>query len=324
MMFDWVSFLASVGVEFVDRGKNVARGNINVKCPFCVDDPSQHMGIRLEDGVWGCLRDQSHRGKSPIKLVMRLTGWPYGRVKDLVQENAFPEEVNPISLAQRLENLMPEKPFEPKRLSLPKDFRCFNDNPSRIEKRFQSYLSNRGFNPTMKITSRYALRWAVTGRWKHRIIIPVLFEGMLVGWTGRALGKAGIRYDTYPYDETMKHLVYNYDRARGGDLLFLVEGPLDVIKLDWLAYEHRDIIKVNAVGLMGLSLTPGKMKLLNRLRDLYDIVVLLLDRGAEGVSLEMQESLSFLDAEVWSLPSGYGDPGELDSLGYRSLLRSNL
>src|SRR5690554_4770393 len=73
-VMDWVAFLTQYNVDFITEGPNLAHGNVGVRCPFCGDDPSYHMGISLDGHGWNCWRNGQHRGRSPIRLIQALTG----------------------------------------------------------------------------------------------------------------------------------------------------------------------------------------------------------------------------------------------------------
>src|ERR1700690_250170 len=72
---DWIRFLDENNIHYVTRGPNTKRGEVSVHCPMCGDeDPSEHLGINLQTEKWGCLRDQSHRGKSARTLIKAMLG----------------------------------------------------------------------------------------------------------------------------------------------------------------------------------------------------------------------------------------------------------
>src|ERR1700733_9885470 len=95
MRFDWRAFCINNRVEFVDRGPNVARGNIGIRGPWCGHAaPSQHMGLSLDvnNPAWGCFRNGKHRGRDPIRLIIKLTGMSWESAKNLVKSTHFNDE----------------------------------------------------------------------------------------------------------------------------------------------------------------------------------------------------------------------------------------
>ena len=51
--YDVVSVLRDLNIFFMDHGKNVTKGWVNVNCPFC-HDPSWHLGINLSNNKISC------------------------------------------------------------------------------------------------------------------------------------------------------------------------------------------------------------------------------------------------------------------------------
>ena len=73
-------------LEFVTNGPNVSRSAIGIACPFCGDDPSQHMNVTVEEGEkegwWYCFRCQQG-GRTPHRLFMASLGWSFAKACDV-------------------------------------------------------------------------------------------------------------------------------------------------------------------------------------------------------------------------------------------------
>jgi len=83
--FDFKAFCDAKNIPYVTSGKNVSIGNFNIQCPFCGHaDPSEHMGIEVATGYWGCWRESKHRGKSPQRLIMRLLHIGFDQANEIV------------------------------------------------------------------------------------------------------------------------------------------------------------------------------------------------------------------------------------------------
>jgi len=337
--FDWLPFLERLGIEYVTRGPNVARGNINICCPFCGDDPSHHLGIALTRPFWGCFRDSGHRGLSPVRLIRELARCSWPEAYQIAQEGveAVVEELD--VLAQKLagdDQRVIEAPLAEVRW--PRELQRL-DGPVHLTSRFLDYLVGRGFRagagnaPThgdaMRAATRYELRGAIEGDFAWRLCFPITLRGRLVGWTGRAIAPAQIRYKTHPPgSSTLGRVLFNFDGAlaRPGTrrrVLFLCEGPLDVLKVDFYGLEHG----VAAVGLLGLTFSEGKAELLGELAESYERVAILLDSDAQAKALDIAGSLSWLPGgapRVVELPGGAKDPGELRAGGLSALFEDAL
>lgn len=319
-MIDWPRFLGSIGVPFVTKGRNVARGHIGIKCPFCGDaDPSEHMGIRLTDGAWGCFRNPEHRGRSPIYLVARLRHCSMDEARELVESNTYAEDISIADLRKRMERLDADLDApQRKTLDFPDSFRKFVETATFADKRIHTYLRRRGFPNVLEVASFYGLRLATSGSWRSRVIFPLVIDGELRGWTGRAIVKATARYKTFPEDESVRELVWNHDGAKeGGRLLLVTEGPFDGMKIDW----YGRSCGVRAIGNLGVSCNPAKAALICDLADRYDQVGVMLDAQANARAIDLQNALALSHARWIGIPAEVEDPGALSPADARRLTR---
>ena len=324
--FDWIRFFRSYGIEYVDTGKNVKKGEVNTKCPLCGPrDPSEHLGFNLESSKYACWRDSTHRGSSPVRLIRAFLKISVREAIEIagVEIDAPLEPLDELSA--RLEALEDDFVRSPdlRALRLPKALRKVSEDV--LFGRFYRYLESRGFSrrDIPKVIDLYDLRCASTGEQRFRLVFPIKIRGAIVGWSGRAItSTAEIRYKTYPTgdDAVGPRIILNYDEAarKPGRILQVVEGPLDVAKLDFYGKRHG----VRAVGTLGLDLSPSKVSLIASLSDLYDQVLVLFDNSAEKQTLDAVERLSFLGAEVSPKPPGFDDPGALTAREVSSFSKS--
>lgn len=318
MGVDIQSFFNRNGVEYIDKGKNVKKGHINISCPFCHDDPSHHLGINESTLAWSCWRDTSHRSNYPHKLIKKLLGWPWPKIQAVFGGNAKPDLTEFDKLAENLwaENAILEDDLKRGKLRFPKSFRRIEQEGTT--EKFWEYLYERGFDDddVENLCLLYGLRCCVSGDWRNRVILPITLDGELVTWTGRSIYKeAELRYRNLDVDESIlnaKHTIYNFDEALNnkGDKLYLVEGPFDVIKLDYFLQVFGS--KNRAVGMFNMSPTEEQSSLLSELRPCYKEFVVLLDNGELMSSTHILGQLSFLgNLKLGQLPSHVKDPGEL-------------
>jgi len=303
-MLDWPAILTSRGVPFVSSGHNVVRGNINVKCPFCTDDPSEHMGL-FPGGGWACWRNRDHRGRNPARLLVALLGVPWHVATELAGQE--PQRDTTLDeLSRELGALESEGP-QRQRPPIP-------ELPPRLSyrqatSRFFAYLAQRGFAMPdhSELVDLYDVRAAVSGELENRLVFPIWdLAGGLVGCTGRAVGRHPVRYLTLPAGgETKRHLFNGWLASSGGHVLAVVEGPLDAVKLDFYGRAHG----VRAVALMGLSWTAAQVSTLCRLAQRFDGVAVLLDRGETGPAIRLCEQLALPLSAIYDVPAK--DPGDL-------------
>lgn len=323
---DFTALLDYLGVRYALSGPNTKRGNVNVPCPWCGDDPSEHLGVDPVRGVYGCWRNRQHRGRRLARLVSALANVPLSTAQTMLGQQTVPEfedAIDRIASGAFLDKKEEESQLGGvKELKLNPEFRPLNEItlPSR---RFHLYLQQRGFGTlwdTLKLAGRYNLYYSFRYRFSGRIILPVYFEKKLVTWTSRSVySDARIRYDTLNVEFSVmniKHTVYNFDRARaaGGRILYIVEGPLDCLKLDYGACNAG----CRAVALFNTSALPQQLYSLSVLSERFDHAVVLLDRGgvmeeqSAQVLREELSSVGFKDrVTIGTLPKGVKDPGDL-------------
>ena len=160
-----------------------------------MNDPSHHLRIHEQDGWWYCLRNPSHKGRSPRFIFSKLNiDIPEGQFKGTGRVE--PPTPRTIKLAEF-------DAFEP----------AYGDEALY-------YLWNRKFLYPPETVKKFNLRTAKQGRWAARLIVP-----LTAGWTGRAM-RPGIepRY----LSETDDTGFFKYGR---GVSCVLVEGPIDAMKV---------------------------------------------------------------------------------------------
>ena len=296
---DWVNLFEKRNVEHVFSGPNVAKNHVAIKCPFCGDlDPSQHLGINLETGEWGCWRDVTHRGTKPHRLLYQLFRLSFEEVDSLlgnigIKVSDFDERM------RKLRGVGDDVVGDDARLEkipLPKEFRKLIDSPpTRI---FLNYIKERGFSDPAGVARFYRLYYSRAGNFRRRIIIPINYFGNLVSWTGRHIGSNEIRYKTLTMsgeDESKalmpsSGVVLEVSRIwEGGKTLIITEGPFDAIKLDWFLKEE----KIRATCLFGKVISKNQSYHLSEILKGFKKVVILLDAGEVRSSFMVK---SFLQA----------------------------
>lgn len=289
--FDFRSFFERYRIEYIQTGKNVKRGNIYIACPFCHNDPSHHMGVDEASGHWGCWRDKSHRGKAPTRLVRQVLGCSWIEAESIV--GVKQTQVQGIdALRLKFERLsVPEDEVEPPDLSEFERFRPIRND----DEPFASYLRKRKFDSIKRLRQEYGVRISYHGYWKYRVLMPITDrDGELVGWTGRSVVKGVTpKYLSHPADSPqMKTVLFNEERAFNEPcrILTINEGPIDALKLDY----YGRVLDVAAVATMGISATAAQCSRVLSLADIYDHIVVVPDRGAEGQGSALVRQLSIV------------------------------
>lgn len=319
-----IEFLRKHHITYVESGKNVAKGNVNIRCPFCGDnDPSEHMGINLETGAWGCWRDANHRGKNPAFLVGRILGIP---MADAMRLLGLHQQPNPDELQYVLNLLQGQaKPAlaKPQTLNLLPEFRGITVNqPGTL---YFNYLVRRGFKRehVRDFCRYYNIRYCNEGFWRKRVIVPITKDEKLVSWTARSIiPDEELRYislshkpeSKHSWDgviavENIKNTLFNYDNVKeGGKRLYVCEGPFDALKVDYYGKNYG----IRATALYGVSMSEEQEECIIELAKNFDETFLLLDVNMPHVALDLCKQLSVINARLATLPGNVKDPGDLN------------
>lgn len=331
-MFDWVGFLRSNNVEYITRGSNVGRGQINVQCPWCGEsDPSHHMTINLAGRGWRCFRNPSqHIGRAPLRLVQALIKCSYEHAREIVGGDVapLPDDDNLADQVAANFGAPEEVEARPKHLSLPREFKPlgFETQPSPFARGFWTYLQGRGYSDVDIgwICAAYDLHYSVRGEFAYRVILPIHDErDCLMTWTGRSIKyNAVVRYKTLtsalsvqPTANLLLGLPLLW-RAPKMRMLIVAEGPFDAIRISALC--HAD--GIYGTCLFGLNVSEAQANLLEQLSARFKRMVMLLDNDAALVTLNLRDHLPRACRTAF-LPDGVKDPGELQGSKGRDFLR---
>jgi hypothetical protein len=311
---DWIKFFEDNMIEYVTRGPNTAKGEVSIKCVWCGDeDPSEHLGINLSKGSWGCLRNPEHRGHSTTYLIGTLLRCSQYQARAIVDQynRSDPDQLGELSL---------ESPpgsgnqAEPEQHPVLRPIEAVGSTS-----KFWNYLKIRGFDPDAVIR-QYRLQCCLVDRYKDRLIIPLYKRRSLIAWTGRALGAPMIA-PRYLSSKRVKETIFNEDDLmQGGQLLFITEGPFDAMKLDYHGLEQG----VRATCTFGTSIGIEQLVLLNSRRSRFDKTVILFDRDAVEPAFIARDWLPSSRVVVGQLPDGVKDPGELSKEQIQELIDGQL
>lgn len=313
---DWVPFLTARNIPF----EGSSRGNIVIRCPMCGSgDPSMHMSISTDGRGWRCWRNPlEHRGRSPVRLVSALIGCSLQEAIRIsgVRTVALPE--NPLASGLvRLEQMVSgvrAVPEPPPPLRLPREFRPLRPG-AYTARPYVNYLRRRGFSEATicRLSGHFDLHYCVFGPYAMRVIFPVTYKDRLVGWTGRAIGPADLRYRAYEDAScpiTNYLLWYDQIAAADAETLVMVEGPFDAMKV-WALGERMGVV---ATCFFTAAPSAAQVLLLRELLPRFRRRVLMLDSGTLGTGMRVRSLIPDLDVRVGILHDRK-DPGEIADSG---------
>lgn len=319
-MFKFEPFFDKHHIEYVTRGPNVARGNINIQCPFCGgDDPSHHLGVHLETGKWGCWRRSDHRGIKPHRLIRALLRCSPGEAATIAGTTGPELGEFDQYVASWFQD--PEIVHDAKILALPRNFTPLADG--MFVMRYIEYLKRRGYpeGDIDDLANEYNLHFCLTGEWKDRLIFPVYSPDGLVSWTGRSIHPdEKIRYKSLSLEESVmniKHVVFNYADLEDelGRTLVIMEGPFDAMWVDFWGQDYG----IRGTCLFGTTISEQQVMLLSELAPKFERTVILFDNATLDASLHVASELSLISIDVDMLPPGIDDPAEMSLTQVRAL-----
>jgi hypothetical protein len=322
-VIDWERLLREQRIPFAESGPNIKRGEIGIRCPFCGSaDPSMHMGLSRETGWWSCWRNRAqHSGKSPLRLLMRLLGVPYGVARELAglgDDYIDPEGFDALAakLMRRDDTTGRPEETQRRRLDLDGDFVPIEPR-GRTRHHFDYLVDSRGFDADdIKALGRlYGVCAGVSGPFSGRVVLPYYQDGDLVTWTGRAIGPAKIRYRDLEIADSLlppKLTLFNHDcMLAGGNVLVLQEGPMDALKVDFYGRRYG----IRSTALSTNSIQDAQAYLLQTAINKFKRVLVMLDNASIlGIvdSMRMRQELSFLpNVATAKVPYGAKDGADL-------------
>jgi hypothetical protein len=292
---DWRRLLTSIGIQWRDKGPNTRRGNVNIRCPLCGNDPSFHMAISEDIEAFICYRDSRHAGRSFTFLLHKLGIGRYEAVTLLNSHIGRSRAIEPEKIVR--EQSRTDRLWD--------SFHLAHERHA-----FEDYLRyERGIDPARSAIERYDLRYAIEGKWARRLLLPFRdHDGKLITWAGRSID--GFRTPKYLMEsQADQGAVYRPRLSR--DIMILCEGPLDALKIA-SATENEDI---SPIATAGKNLNSAKLLRLRRMCE-GRIVLFAPDQDVSiGERNKLHNSLAAsLNARYircLPVPDDYKDPAEI-------------
>lgn len=311
MIEGWDGFV--VDYQVLHR-KGSQRWGIEVKCPYCLNDPSYRMGLKTNGRSYGCIVDKSHGGGNPAKLIAAIL-------------NCSAEQARQIAI--KYFRWVSEKSTNTKESSESKispiledpEFFKFKDWDIPIlvnsQRPFVDYLVSRDMDINY-VGNRYDLRWTISGRCANRVIVPIKYKRQWYSWTARSILKGGLRYlsgSTNPPGE----FLFDFDNLTGGRMLVVCEGWADAH-----AVNACFLPGIQGTCLFGKRISDNQITGLLQLSDFYDKILVLLDRDAFSDSLSIKSKLDFYfnNVEVTLTPGK--DPSDLPRQTLKDILNTSI
>ena len=244
--FDPIAYFEDRNISYSTEGKNVTEGWVNIECPFpFCNDPSNHLGINLESKLFSCWACGEKGGMDRLIQELEPCSWSKSQVilsqfqenpyKDVPLDVKYPETGSKTVRSRDMKDIL--SPFM-----------------DQFPKMHLNYLKSRDFDPEILIP-KYRLKACYnTGKYKFRIIAPVIMDSEIVSFVGMDVTRqAKIPYKNASDSESIipiKSCLYNLDNAsvatlgkkvtkeqinllirHGNETVILVEGITDVWRI---------------------------------------------------------------------------------------------
>lgn len=249
------------------RSRRTASGWLTFNCPLC-GDKRKRAGV-IQSGVrisYHCFNCGIKAGWAPFPGLSK-------KYRDLVQKlGASAEAIHKVTIIlmtfrTQLEELDESLVVKQglgvfKTLDLPPDSELVSDLPDGHE--LKEYAKSRGILDISPL-----LHFPSDPLYKRRVIIPYMYNGEVVGWTGRHVSPPNKSVPKY-LSNVQPGYVYNIDKfLEEREIVIVVEGVLDALLLD-------------SVAVLSNSVTDIQAQTINKLGKR---VIILPDRDAAGLNL---------------------------------------
>lgn len=289
MKFNALKFYKDFHIDFADSGhKRTRPGWVQIHCPFCIGSRGYHLGHHIDTGAYSCWRCGKHSQVDVVKAMLNCgTSEAFRTIK----------EYSDSGRGGKTSSQGKEKRSKRKKTCV------LPEGTGELTKRHRKYLEGRKFDPD-KLVELWGLKGTgIVGRYKNRIIAPIMFDGELVSYQGRDItNKHELKYKACSQEnEVIEHqtIVYGLDFVVG-DVCIIVEGIADVWRLGY-----------GAVSCFGTAYTLNQVNLIaERMKKVF----ILFDADEPNAIKQANKlacALSARGLEVELLELEEGDPGEM-------------
>ena len=203
--------------------KHCTEGWVNTICPFCTGNPGYHLGYNIKEGFFRCWRCGY---KDFYETLEQLTGLKGTELRRLLRQ--YKGSISDIETEPKTEKLS----FS------------FPSNTTKLTELHKEYLILRGFDP-----NKLEKEWNLLGTghvsfldekdYKHRIIIPIYWNGKIVSFQSRIIANIEPKYKACPKNREIihhKHILYGKQRYWNDKRSICVEGVFDVWRFGYKSF----------------------------------------------------------------------------------------
>jgi len=226
-VFDVLSFLDEYRVDYLMEGKNIGRGFVGVRpCPGC-GDARNHWGIHIDKKFGSCFKCKTYMNTvALVKYYARFK--TYDEAKEFLIDRYDEGDYDLVTRVTDIIKMENKKtPYNPpKKDPLPYDTYPITHKVLTRNHYLRDFFKKRKLY--LWHVNRYDLQLGgVHSEWQGYIIFPVYLRDKIVTWQARQVLTK--RYHNPP---NLGSYIHNEDGVIPGKPLILVEGFLDMIRID--------------------------------------------------------------------------------------------
>lgn len=273
--------LQHFNIPFKQAGEHhhARAGWLQIDCPFCSKGSQRfRMGlVGVHANCWSCGQH------SLVKTLMEITDESYHQLRTFVDDLPKGEG----------ESTILDKGLKHRKLRLP-------NGVGKLLRLHKVYLRGRALDPHLLVQL-----WGIQGTGNNpggiswAIFIPIIYQGSVVSWTCRSIGKTGGRYTSAsPDEESLNHkeLLFGEDYCRHSCVV--CEGPISAMS-----------IGPGAVATFGLTYTKAQLLRISR----FPVRAICFDNEpvAQQVARKLCRELEVFPGKTHNIKLSYKDANEV-------------
>ena len=280
----------------------IKNNQIIARCPVCGDSQKNLKKKRLRISPYndtfmcycwngGC----EVKGINFYKFYSLVTGLSYNEAKKLIDNNSYNSSLikkrlhTKKSLKEKSQKISFKKEFD---LDFDKECLTITDKPiNRIQERLQNHLKS---FIKERFLNDYQLYIAYQGKYKSRVILPIILDNKIVYYQGRTITNAEPKY--LNPDIEKEGIISNSDKFSKDKFIVITEGIID----SWMVESNQ------GTTFLGSHVNDEFLEKLFYLTDKGIIIVwdnLLIDKAAKEEIENFIEESSFKKRVKYFFPS---------------------
>lgn len=309
--WNMMAFLDANHVDYSLSGKNIGRNFIGVNpCPYC-GDSRNHFGISKERKYGKCF--SCGLSAHPLKIISFYGRINFKKAWDLLISMAEEKETDvSIRVSDIFHTAKKEYTIRPLATDPLPESRQITLRDLKVSEPLRNFFKERRLG--LWHIYRYDLRISLDPRKKGYIIFPLRINGKQISYQMRA-----ITHKKYHNASHLDQYLFNEDRIVDGKPLILVEGFLDMTRIDtYITCCYPNSIQVVTGGLKSIS----AMQKSRLTKYTPSPLIVMFDNDSWFNYSNIKNSMPF-NVDYVILPKGY-DPSALSWNQMENLFRKEI